>query len=245
MTSKAGELLHIDGTNHRIQAVLKEDFFNRSLLLEAPGGELRVHKRALYFDGLFLFRPLAWWLSRRERELMRRAEGEGTPKVLWFSRGEYMTRYQEGGKLTDDAKVDDRFFPELQAIVARIHACGMVHNDLHKWENYLLTDAGRPFVMDFQLALHFPWGSRWRWWPGSLLFHFFRRKDEYHLLKKKRKLRPDQITDAERLRMQRTPIHNIFFHCVNRPMLHLKRIFIPKGSNDKLWFRVKKDQPPR
>jgi hypothetical protein len=56
-----------------------------------------------------------------------------------------------GVTFTPWTRVDDRFFPALAAALAYVHAQGIAHGDMAKWENILVGDDGRPTLLDFQI----------------------------------------------------------------------------------------------
>src|SRR4051794_221535 len=58
-----------------------------------------------------------------------------------------------GHPLGDRERVDDRFFPALRAVLAAMHRRGLAYVDLHKRENVLVGDDGRPYLIDFQVGL--------------------------------------------------------------------------------------------
>jgi serine/threonine protein kinase len=78
----------------------------------------------------------------------------------------------------------------------RLHRAGVVHNDLAKEPNWLVDDAGRPALVDFQLASV----SRRR----GPLFRLLAREDLRHFLKHKRTYLPEALTARER-RILATP----------------------------------------
>ncbi|MFC1587215.1 hypothetical protein ACFL54_02795 [Planctomycetota bacterium] len=239
MNFSIGRELQIKDHTLTIREILKEDFFNQTLLATGPGGEKYIYKHARFFGEFLPFRPMAMFFSRRERLAAIRSHGEGTPQVICFSARAYLMRYQEGPRLLPDSEVDDLFFDRLWDIIKRLHEQGVAHNDLHKYENFLITDEGKPFVMDFQLAAYFPLGRRFFWWPTRPLFKLLTYFDRYHIYKIKRRLRPDLLTPEEDRLGTRSVWHKIFFKTLVRPYLIVKRTFIPAGSNDRFWFQVK------
>jgi hypothetical protein len=71
-----------------------------------------------------------------------------------------------------------------------MHRCGVVHNDLAKEPNLLVTPAMTPAVVDFQLAMFRP--SRGK------LFRILGREDIRHLLKHKRTYCAGQLRRREK-----------------------------------------------
>lgn len=85
---------------------------------------------------------------------------------------------------------DPQYFTEALALLRRVHRAGVAHNDLAKEPNWVVTPAGHPALVDFQLALV----SNRR----SKLFRTLARDDIRHLLKHKRSYCPERLTQRER-----------------------------------------------
>lgn len=87
-------------------------------------------------------------------------------------------------------------FERLQRLVGQIHARGVAHIDLRKRDNILITEDGRPCIIDFNASFCFdPAG------PGArFLFPILRRIDDSALLKWKSRLAPELLTPTESAR---------------------------------------------
>jgi hypothetical protein len=83
----------------------------------------------------------------------------------------------------------------LRAIVARLHARGLVHNDLRGRENVLVRAGGSLVVVDLAAALRLE--------PGGILFRLLAAADEAALLKWKALLAPGTFSDEERAFLER------------------------------------------
>lgn len=84
-------------------------------------------------------------------------------------------------------------FEKLQRLVEQIHARGVAHIDLRKRDNILVTEDGRPCIIDFNASFCFDpedLGAR-------LLFPLMRRIDDSAVLKWKSRLAPELLTQAE------------------------------------------------
>jgi hypothetical protein len=110
----------------------------------------------------------------------------------------------EGHALAEGERVDDLFFPALEAILGAVHRRGVAHVDLHKRENLLVDTAGRPHLIDYQISFGLPADGRVSRVVLGGLLRLLQRCDQYHLLKHRVKHRPDQIglsmADMNRLR---------------------------------------------
>ncbi|MFM7205387.1 MAG: hypothetical protein ACKO4T_01775 [Planctomycetaceae bacterium] len=159
--------------------------------------------------------PMGWLgrgLARRERWFMDRLAGiEGVPVSLGdviVGHGQVATaiahEWIEGHALAEGEQVDDWFFPQLEAILAEAHRRGVAHVDLHKRENILVDDRGRPCLIDYQISFGIPTEKPLARLLGGGLLRLLQRCDRYHLLKHRVKHRPDQVglslADMQRMR---------------------------------------------
>ncbi|MDB5296283.1 MAG: serine/threonine protein kinase [Phycisphaerales bacterium] len=198
------EAFTIDGVAYRRTRTVKHDFFAATGFYADPAGRPVVLKvgRAAKFLGWRLD-WLGRWLCERELRFYRRfADLPNVPAVVGrVGPTGFVHAYVEGQPLSKDRPVPDGFFDQLDALVTALHARDTAYVDTNKPENILLGDDGRPHLIDFQISfdLHdlddWPW-SRW-------LLRRMQREDRYHLLKHKKKLRPDEMTKEEWERAER------------------------------------------
>ncbi len=138
----------------------------------------------------------------REMRALRRLQGiAGIPKcygaagalgILMESiEGERITRWCRSKR-----EAVGPMFERLQHLVGQIHARGVAHIDLRKRDNILITEDGRPCIIDFNASFCFdPAG------PGArFLFPILRRIDDSALLKWKSRLAPELLTPTESAR---------------------------------------------
>jgi tRNA A-37 threonylcarbamoyl transferase component Bud32 len=139
-------------------------------------------------------RVLARHLMRREhRALARLALGRGTPGVprVLSLEAQALTRAWIDGLPMHLAKPrDPAYFRHAARLVRRLHAANVIHNDLAKETNWLVTPAGRPALVDFQLAMTLA--------RRGALARALGHDDIRHLLKHKRSYLPAQLTARER-----------------------------------------------
>jgi RIO-like serine/threonine protein kinase len=145
-----------------------------------------------------------WWsawlaraLCRREARALARLDGlPGTPRLLGADRRTLRREWIEGRPMQLAQPQDPAYFRAARALLARLHRRGIAHNDLAKEPNWLVTEDGRPALVDFQLALVAPRRGR--------LFRILGREDIRHLLKHKRSYCPERLT-ARELQILATP----------------------------------------
>jgi predicted Ser/Thr protein kinase len=142
---------------------------------------------------------------RHERRALRRLAGlQGIPAVLGAlppcglllepMPGSPITRWRRR-PVAEILPMLDR----LEALVARIHERGIAHLDLRKRDNILVSDDGRPGVIDFNASVLFRPGSL----ASRIVFPWLRRVDHAALLKWRSLLLPDHLTPSERRRHRR------------------------------------------
>jgi len=170
--------------------LLKRDLF----------GEVRLRGELVERDT----RVAAWWarwlarrLAGREARALARAEGLGGVPALHDWNGTVLLRSWLPGQPMQLARPQHAsFYREALRLLRRLHRRGIVHNDLAKEPNWLVSPKGTPLLVDFQLATCHSRRSRW--------FRGLAREDLRHLLKHKRTYRPDRLTARER-RILATP----------------------------------------
>jgi tRNA A-37 threonylcarbamoyl transferase component Bud32 len=145
-------------------------------------------------------RALARHLMRREhRALSRLALGRGIPGVpalLALDSGVLTRRWIEGAPMHLAKPRDPRYFREAARLVRRLHAANVIHNDLAKETNWLVTPEGQPALVDFQLAMTLA--------RRGALARALGHDDIRHLLKHKRSYLPERLTAREK-RILATP----------------------------------------
>jgi hypothetical protein len=147
--------------------------------------------------------PLKWlgkWLCDREVRIYQALADLPNVPALLGRVGEtgFVHLLAPGRPLARGLAVPDGFFAQLQELLAELHRRGIAYVDTNKQSNILLGDDGRPHLIDFQISWDersLPRSLKWfsRWWLRRM-----QREDLYHALKHKRRLRPDELTDAER-----------------------------------------------
>ncbi|MFM8706213.1 MAG: hypothetical protein ACKOHG_20600 [Planctomycetia bacterium] len=203
--------VEIDGEPFRCIEVLKLDSWAASGIYASPTRRTRCKFNRRQRVAVV---PMGWLgrlLAAREQSFHDRLHGiAGIPVSLGPVRldGRVLPNaiaraFIDGHALEEREWVDDAFFPRLRRLLAEVHRRDVAHVDLHKRENILVADDGRPFLIDFQISFALPR------FPliGPLLrplLTVLQRSDDYHLLKHQIKHRPDQsslgMRDLEQLR---------------------------------------------
>lgn len=236
------ETIVLDGQTWRATTFIKHDFFAATGFYRCDEtGEKSVVKIARTEP--FLGLPCKWMgrlIDGRERRFYAKlADLPNVPRVIGrVGETGFMHAYVEGHPLNKHSAVPDTFFDELVRLIETMYARGIAVVDTNKPENILLGDDGRPHLIDFQIS--YDVNDLGGIWPATAILRMFRKSDIYHVMKHKKRLRPDQLTDAERhivehkswpTRLHRTLTKPYFF--VRRRLfawLRDKGKLMPEGS---------------
>jgi RIO-like serine/threonine protein kinase len=140
-------------------------------------------------------------LSARSLAELRRS-GQVPTLVSWDGRRLQRT-WLAGVPLQLAGGAGPGYFREALRLLRRLHAAGIVHNDLAKEPNWLVTDDGRPALVDFQLAMR----PRRR----GRRFRMLAYDDLRHLLKHKRTYCPAALTMREQaILARRSPLASLW-----------------------------------
>jgi hypothetical protein len=203
---------------------VKHDFFAATGFYDHPGGRRIVLKIGRVDD--FAGVPLLWLgklLCRRElRFYQKLSDIPAVPKVLGtLGPTGLVLEFVPGSPLASRPNCPDAFFSDLQALFTHLHERNLAYVDADKSQNILLGADGRAHLIDFQISYDadtVPIAVLAR-----LILRQFQKSDLYHLLKHKARLRPDQLTAAEKeiLRRRSLPIrlHRLIF----KPYFDLRR----------------------
>jgi hypothetical protein len=191
--------LRLGSRVYRHVRTIKHDFFAATAFYDDAAGHRVVLKigRTADFNGI----PLRWlgrWLCGRELRFYRRlADLPNVPRLLGtVGDTGFVHAYARGRPLGKNVKVPDSFFAALERLLVEVHQRGIAYVDTNKSPNLLIGDDDQPYLIDFQISwdLHELGDNAFTRW-------FLRRlqaEDRYHVLKHKRRLRPDELTPAER-----------------------------------------------
>ncbi|MDH4073504.1 MAG: serine/threonine protein kinase [Gammaproteobacteria bacterium] len=168
--------------------LLKKDAFGRTELIT------RASSRLVRRDASCAARPVRWLarrlLEREARALAVLVDLDGIPELLRVDDLVLEREYLAGVPMQVGKPGDVRYFHAASKLLRRLHRHGIAHNDLAKEPNLLVTEAGMPALIDFQLSSYSP--------RRSALFRLLAREDIRHLLKHKRTYCREKLTARER-----------------------------------------------
>ena len=149
--------------------------------------------------------PMKWlgrMLARREARALQRLNGvPGIPAESGavFANGRHCENtvaheFIAGHPLGANEEVSSTFFIELRQVLDAVHRNGIAYVDLHKRENIVVNENGRPYLVDFQVCFA-------RWWPRQganplhrMILRVLQQIDWYHFGKHVSRHRPEQMS---------------------------------------------------
>lgn len=202
----------LDGVRYRHRRTFKHDFLAATGLYDA--GPERVILKLGRSQPLFGL-PMRWLgraLTEHEARVHERVRDlEAVPRVVGRLGATGLVReFADGHPLQKGEWVSEAFLDELSEIVDAVHARRVAYNDLHKRENVLVGPDGRPRLIDFQVSLRLPRSEVVRGplaWPLRFAQAQLFAADRHHVLKHRRRHRPDTMTrEAREAARRRGPL---------------------------------------
>lgn len=197
--------IDVDGQPYRLVELLKHDSWAATAVYRGLTKSLICKFNRVQPIGFLDMKWLGKRLADRERKALERlSDLPNLPRPCKEVRvdGKVLPNaaareFLNGHPLTSGELVNSGFFPSLKTLLAQMHGRGLAYVDLHKRENIIVGDNGKPYLIDFQICFDAT-NPRLRWIPGvRMLLSYLCRSDDYHLLKHVIKHRPDQAAIAE------------------------------------------------
>jgi RIO-like serine/threonine protein kinase len=162
--------------------------------------------------------PLARALARREARALERLGRRlpletAVPRLLAWDGHRLRRSWIEGRPMQLAQPRDPAYYREALRLLRRLHAAGLVHNDLAKEPNWLVMPDGRPALVDFQLASGPTRRGAW--------FKARARDDLRHLLKHKRSYCPQWLTARQRALLARRSLLAATWARTGKPLYRL------------------------
>jgi len=203
---------------------VKHDFFAATGFYVDEAGRKAVLKmgRTAEFAGV----SLAWlgaWLCKREVRFYRLlADLPNVPQVLGLvGQTGFLHGYVEGAPLSKNRPIPDGFFEQLQDLVRTIHLRKIAYVDTNKPENILQGDDRLPHLIDFQISFDLvDFGDNFL---TRAILRRLQREDLYHILKHKRRMRADELTEIEKVESAKKSWFIHVHRIVTKPYFLIRR----------------------
>lgn len=170
-----------------------------------------------YRDGKSPFgRLLGRFLIFREKTAYERLDGlDGIPRYYGTLDAYALILQQVPARPVTEVgagQIPKDFFPRLSQLVESLHRRGIAHGDLHKLDNILIDEEGRPVILDFTSAIM----------SGSnplvvLVFSLLCDDDWRGVYKLKRQVAPDRLTNREQEFLEHRSFCERVFRRVREP----------------------------
>jgi hypothetical protein len=214
----------VTGVSYRHEKTVKHDFWAVTGFYLGVDGRRVVLKMSRTED--FAGFPLLWigrWLCRREmRFYTRLGDLPNVPPLLGtVGQTGFVHAFVEGRPLSRERPVPDHFFDQLLALLDELHRRSIAYVDTNKPENILLGDDGLPHLIDFQIS--YDMHELGNTWLNRKVLAQLQREDHYHILKHKKKLRPDEMTPEELAGAERRSWLIRLHRFVTKPYFRLRR----------------------
>ncbi len=144
----------------------------------------------------FIFRwTLGLWLIRKEWKIYLRLKGiQGIPDgVVRIDRFAFAMEFVEGKPIERQETLASAFFSDLERMLKEVHGRGVVHLDLRHKGNILVSEEGKPYLIDFNSSISFLEKGFLR----RFLFPLLRWVDYGGFLKLKERVSPSLLTCEE------------------------------------------------
>jgi RIO-like serine/threonine protein kinase len=166
-------------------------------------------------------------MAAYEEANLRRCQGlKGVPRLRETQHpGIVAHDFVPGQPLQKNMRVSDVFFRRLFELLDRIHDLEVAYIDLEKADNVLVGSDGRPYLIDFQIALRVP-PALVRWCPPvRWIVRRLQKSDHYHVMKHFRRVRPDLLTSRQIARSKRKPLLVRLGNALAAPFRQIHRNF--------------------
>lgn len=149
-----------------------------------------------------VLKNLEFWLLKREARALKRLDAvDEVPDLLAVKDSNAIVmEFREGRRVreVEHHELGPEFFDHFEDAVHRIHELGIVHSDLKKKDNLLVSPSKEPVIVDF--GTHFrrdaPWGPLY-----GFLYDQFELMDLNAVSKLKKDYCPEAMTEEDRRRL--------------------------------------------
>lgn len=226
---------------------IKDDGFAETWIAQYQGQKWLYKKYRFRFWWGKLARPFARKWAHNEMAMCEALKGvPGTVNhFIKITDQSFLREWIEGVDL-GQRKLQGRvpgnaFFAELRSNVEMIHQRGIAYNDLAKKYNIIVTEDDHPVLIDYQISMRQYQGRNpLRRKINHAFIRYMQSEDLRHVVKLKRRNRPDLLTPEEEAASYALPKGGQFLRkIITEPARLVKRAIYPSGSNETFRFSKK------
>lgn len=180
--------------------------------------------------GRWFRRLIGRWLVNREEGVLRAAEGcPGVPRLI-ARLGPYALAVEHVGRSIAElgpARLPPTFWQDFARTVDELHGRGIAHGDLKRLGNIMVHDNGSVYLVDFNSGVVRSRSPVHRW-----LYGYLAADDRRAIVKAKRSLQPELLTEEEVRFLRDRPLIERVFRCARVPVLLLARAVGGRKARD-------------
>ncbi len=178
-----------------LECLMKGNRFGKPDLNRVRVGERILMVKDVKNKNFFFRWTIGLWLIQNEWRVYSRLIGiEGIPNAVErIDRFAFAIEYIPGSPIRRGEDLPSSFFADLGKALREVHSRGVVHLDLRHKGNILISENGRPFIIDFNSSFSFGEKGFFR----RFLFPALRWVDYGGLLKLKERVSPSLMTPEE------------------------------------------------
>jgi serine/threonine protein kinase len=178
-----------------LECLIKGNPFGKPDLNRVKVGERILMVKDVKNKSFFFRWTIGLWLIQNEWRVYSRLIGvEGIPNAVErIDRFAFAIEYIPGSPIRREEDLPASFFVDLAKVLQKVHSRGVVHLDLRHKGNILISEKGRPFIIDFNSSFSFGETGFFR----RFLFPALRWVDYGGFLKLKERASPSLMTPEE------------------------------------------------
>ena len=172
---------------------------NQSIVTVENFNNKKALVKSVKHPGIPVLRDIEWWmLSREVRSLKKLQPVDEIPDFLGFPRPyAFAMQFYDGQTLreAEPENLPPSFFEKLFAAVKKIHQYDIVHSDLKRKENIMVTPEQNPVLLDFGAAFRRKGKVRL---VNNWFYRQFKQIDLNAVAKYKQRYCEDELTEVEK-----------------------------------------------
>ena len=231
--NEAPERIQVDGKDYVIEESFKHDSWAATAMYRSTDDSTRIvckFNRKQSILGI----PMAWLgrsLAERERYFLDQlSDVSAVPDVCGtvFVDGVAQPNaaahlFVDGAPLQSGQETRLAFFRELKELLQQMHQRGFAYVDLHKPENVIVGDDGKPHLIDFQISFRPFKGWLGKMPPCKAFQRMLVLSDLYHLRKMRIQRHRNVISHEQYLKYVDRPWWIGFHRALAQPLRQLRR----------------------